>query len=302
MVKVTVPATTANLGPGFDTMGMALEMYNTIEMDFHDSIEITISGVGETDISRDDSNIVYQAAKMVFDKTNKKCDGLRIHLHNEIPVARGLGSSAAAVVGGVVAANALLDYPLKEQELAELVTEIEGHPDNVLPALLGGIVIAGWGKQRLLYQKISPCDRLLATVAIPEFALATKRARQVLPKQVSFQDALFNVNRVSLVVTALLSRNYDLLSEVMEDKLHQPYRSELIPGMDELIAKTKEAGAIGVVLSGAGPTMLALTLEESEAVQNVMHEVFKDHGITCNVKTLRPVLTGARVDIFQENK
>ncbi|OEF95640.1 homoserine kinase [Desulfuribacillus alkaliarsenatis] len=295
MVKVKVPATTANLGPGFDTMGMALNMYNTVEMDFHHSLDITISGVGMNDIDTDETNIVYQAAKMVFDKAGQECKGLRMHLHNEIPVARGLGSSAAAVVGGVVAANNLLGSPLNEQQLAELVTEIEGHPDNVLPALIGGIVIAGWGKEHLLYHKIKPGAQLQAIVAIPEFFLATKKAREVLPTQVSFQDALFNVNRASLVVSSLLTENYELLSEVMEDRLHQPYRSDLIPGMNALIERTKQVGAIGVVLSGAGPTMLALTIDNSDAVAATMQQVFTEYGIRCTVRRLVPIMTGAEV-------
>jgi len=296
MVKVTVPATTANLGPGFDTMGMALDMYNIVEMDIHETIEITVYGEGEKEISRDQSNIVYQAAKKVFEKANKQLNGLKIHLTNEIPVARGLGSSAAAVVGGVVAANALLNYPLNEQQLAELVTEIEGHPDNVLPALLGGIVIAGWGQDRLLYKKISPCKDLKAIVAIPNFELATKRAREVLPATVLFKDAIFNINRASLLVSALMSNDYRLLSEVMEDRLHQPYRSQLIPGMNELISKTKDAGAIGVVLSGAGPTMLALTKDNSRKIMATMEQVFEQHGISCSVRLLEIIFNGAQVE------
>ncbi|OEH84417.1 homoserine kinase [Desulfuribacillus stibiiarsenatis] len=296
MVKVTVPATTANLGPGFDTMGMALDMYNTVEMAIHDSLVITVSGEGESDISLNETNIVYQAAKMVFDQVEQHCPGLRIHLHNEVPVARGLGSSAAAVVGGVVAANALLDNPLCEQELAELVTKIEGHPDNVLPALLGGVIVAGWGKDKLLYQKIVPGIQIEAVVAIPEFPLATKKAREVLPSTVSFQDALFNVNRASLLVTALITNNLQLLAEVMEDRLHQPYRCTLIPGMNEVIENAKAAGALGVVLSGAGPTILALTTDDSKQVQTVMKEVFEAHGVKCNIRVLKPILSGAKID------
>lgn len=296
MVKVKVPATTANLGPGFDTMGMALDLYNTVEMELTDQLEISVFGQGADDIARDETNIVYQAAAIAFTKANFNFKSLKIKLTNDVPVARGLGSSAAAVVGGVLAANALMGNPLAEQELADLVTEIEGHPDNVLPALIGGVVIAGWGASGLVYKKITTKPALKAAVAIPEFYLKTKEARGVLPSQVPYGDAVFNLNRAALLVAGLMAEDYELLSQVMEDKLHQPYRSKLIPGMDEIMLEVKEAGAIGGVLSGAGPTMLALADRDYDKYTDIMDKIFAKHNIKSTSMVLDIIDHGARIE------
>lgn len=298
MVKISVPATSANLGPGFDTIGMALDMYNTIEVTESTEHKIAINGEGVEEISCDQDNIVCQALAKVYNYVGKPLPKFHIILDNQVPTTRGLGSSAAAVSGGVFAANELLGRPLSEQTMAEIVTEIEGHPDNVVPALLGGIIIAGWGHKGLIYHRIVPDDKLCAVVAIPDFYMSTKKARQALPEQVPFQDALFNLNRAALLTAALITGDQKILAEVMDDKLHQPYRSVMVPGMYEVIKQAKAAGAIGTVLSGAGPTMLSLVTNDQatkERVAQAMKQAFAEHQVVCSVHNLQLIARGASV-------
>ena len=295
MVRVIVPATTANMGPGFDTLGMALELYNFVEMEeISSGLEIICLGLGQ-DIPRDESNVVYQAASRVFSKIKAKPSGLKITLENQIPLSSGLGSSAAAIVGGIVAANSLMDNRLTGQELIDLASQIEGHPDNIAPALLGGIVISTIVEKQVVSSTIAPPKNLNCVIAIPKFPLATKVSREVLPKDVSFSDAVFNISRTALLVSALHQGNLDLLSFAMEDRIHQPYRSKLIPGMDRVFELAKKAGAKSISLSGAGPTIIAYTSGYEESVVEAIRKGFKEAAIDVDIRIVKPSLTGARV-------
>lgn len=295
MVRVQVPATSANLGPGFDTLGMALQLYNIIEMDeVKTDILIEVEGEGADDIPKDSSNIVYQAAQSVFKLANYQPKGIRIKLINNIPVARGLGSSAAAIVGGIVAANFISGEKLSEKELLSLATSIEGHPDNVAPALLGGIVVSAMADDEVRYLKIAPPNNLKCIVAIPDFLLSTSAAREVLPQSINLSDAIFNISRASLLVGAFINGDLSLLSVAMDDKIHQPYRCSLIPGMKKVFAAAKLAGARGVALSGAGPTLIAFTDKNSKLIAKVMKETFIENGVQAKVLILDPNPIGAR--------
>ena len=280
MVKFKVPATTANLGPGFDTLGMALSLYNQVEMEEKDEgLLIEVRGEGEGFIPEDKTNIVYRAAQKVFSYQGISPSGLFIKLNNRIPIARGLGSSAAAIVGGLSAANRLTGSNLSDQELLSLGLQVEGHPDNITPALLGGFTISCLEDDQVVYVKAAPPENLKAVVVIPDFLVPTTKARSVLPDTVSLEDAVFNVSHASLVVASLMAGEIDLLDRAMKDRLHQPYRFGLIPGAEDVFSAAKEAGARAVVISGSGPTIIALGTGDMEKVGKAMNRAFLDHDI-----------------------
>lgn len=294
MVRVQIPATTANMGPGFDTLGMALKLYNIVEMEeIGTSLSIDVEGDGADKIPRHSGNIVNLAAEKVFKMSGYQPKGLRIKIINNIPLARGLGSSAAAIVGGLVAANILCGSKLGEKELLNLATEIEGHPDNVAPALMGGIVVSAQAEGEVRYSKIEPPVKLRCVVAVPDFTLPTKLAREVLPQSVSMADAIFNVGRTALLVTALMKQDFQLLSIAMDDKLHQPYRANLVPGMKRVFAAAKLAGARGTALSGAGPTLIAFCDDSTHLIASVMKDAFLQSGVHARVMELEPNPVGA---------
>ncbi|MBS3976911.1 MAG: homoserine kinase [Syntrophomonadaceae bacterium] len=296
MVTVRVPATTANLGPGFDTLGMALDLFNYILMEERaHGLDIKADGEGGKIVSRTETNLVYQAAQRIFDLCGYKPQGLYIRLINQIPFARGLGSSAAAVVGGLVGANSIVGNQVPVKELVQIATKIEGHPDNVVPALLGGIAVSAEISDEVIYRKIEPPSNLKIVVAVPKFSLTTREAREILPQFVTVKDAVFNLSRAGLMVIALMERDLDLFGKVMDDRLHQPYRSCLIPGMDEVVIAAKAAGALGCVLSGAGPTLIAFAEERCRQIANAMSDTFIKHGVDCSVRELAPSSLGAEL-------
>jgi homoserine kinase len=282
MIRVRVPATSANLGPGFDVIGVALSIFNEVWVEGSDKkLEIEIFNEGADKISKDENNLVYRSFCKVFERVNKNPKGIKLVLKNTIPLARGLGSSSAAIVGGLVAGNAYLGFPLNDEELLRMAVEIEGHPDNVAPALFGGVTICTQ-IPKLLCVKL-PIFELDVVLAVPDFEIKTSDSRKILPREVPFEDAKMNVTNVAFLITALYTKRYDLLEIGMQDRLHQPYRSKLIPGFHEVLKRARRAGALGVALSGSGPTIIALT-KSPQAVAQAMAETFKEHGV--NVKTL----------------
>lgn len=295
MIKVKVPATSANLGPGFDTLGMSLDFYNQITVEHNSTgLEIIISGNGEKELATDESNLVYYVMSRLFEKVGYTDHNLTIKLDNKIPLARGLGSSAAAIVGGLVAANKLVGDKLSQDELLDLAVEIEGHPDNVAPALLGGVVITTNNGEKNVYKKIAVPD-LKVVVAIPDYQLSTKKARQVLPDKVDFDDAIFNISQTALLISGLLSSDYQLISQSLSDKLHQPYRAKLIPGFEKIKERLKDL-ALGVMLSGSGPTVIALTVENEVEIGERMVEIFKQHQIKADYLVTAPTNQGVLID------
>lgn len=295
MIRVQVPATTANLGPGFDCLGMALELYNVVEMiPISRGLIIEITGEGAADVPRDERNLVYQAAQRVFHQLGYSPAGLKLRLSNQIPVARGLGSSTSAIVGGVIAANILTGGSLAVKDIITLSSSIEGHPDNVAPAVLGGIVVSVQAEGEVKFLKIQPPQNLKGVVAVPDFTLTTKISREALPTQVAFQDAAFNVGRVALLVAALQQGDLGFLGTAMEDRLHQSFRSSLIPGFKKVLAAAKLAGARGVTLSGAGPTVIAFADSNFDLIARVMGDTFRQNGVKSKVMVLKPSPVGAR--------
>jgi homoserine kinase len=283
MIRVRVPATTANLGPGFDALGLALRLHNTVELDAAPSPRIEIEGEGAMSLPRDTSHLAYRAALAVVESRGRHGGAapraFHLRQHNRIPLARGLGSSAAAIVGGAAAANALLGGPLDPQALIDLAAGLEGHPDNVAPAVLGGLVACVTTESgKIRWTRLIP-KRLRVVIAIPEFAVSTAEARHLLPEAVPFRDAVFNVTRTALLVAALAEGRMDLLDEATRDRLHQPYRARLVPGLDAVFAAAREAGAHGVALSGSGPTVVAFG--EAPGIGEAMRRAFQAAGTAC---------------------
>ena len=263
-VKVRVPATSANLGPGFDCLGIALNLYNRLEAHEDDRLRVEVEGDGAEYIPADDSNLTVQALRRVYDVAGRPYRGFFLRQINGIPLSRGLGSSAAAIVGGVLAANALLGSPLDKQELLRIACAIEGHPDNVTPCLFGGLTASALDGGRVHFVRTLPAPRLSFAAMVPEFDLPTKKARQALPECYVKADAVHNVGRAVLMYAALEQGIGYVLKAAGDDRLHQPYRKSLIPGWDDVNAAACDAGALTVFLSGAGPTVMAVYEKQDE--------------------------------------
>ncbi|MEW6769940.1 MAG: homoserine kinase [Bacillota bacterium] len=300
--KVRVPATTANLGAGCDCLGLALSLYNTVAVELAGSgLAITVSGEGEDAVPRDRSNLVWQAMERLWAKAGFPVPaGVRIALKNRIPPGAGLGSSAAAIIGGLVAADALAGGVTAREEILTLATALEGHPDNVAPALLGGVVVAVAEGERVVGLKFPVAPELKAVVAVPDYRVATAQAREILPPAYPREDTLYNVGRAALLVGALASGRYDLLGFGMQDRLHQPYRAPLVPGLKEVLAAAVDAGAAGAALSGAGPAVVALATRETGRIGAAMLEAFGAAGVRARVLTLVPDNDGALVEEFPD--
>jgi homoserine kinase len=273
-VIVKVPATTANLGPGFDCIGAALQLYNEFKFTLSDSdLCIKVHGKEAEKVQTDTSNLIYQAFVKLYERINKTPPGVEIEINLGVPLARGLGSSATAIVGGLVGGNILADSPLSPEEVIKLAIEMEGHPDNVVPAFLGGCQLAATSSRGWEICPVQWHPEIIPVVAIPDFELSTSQARKVLPTEISRDDAVFNASHFGLLLQALASNQKEWLQAALKDKLHQPYRKSLIPGYDGVESAVIEAGSHGMVISGAGPTLLALTdsAHSPQVVQAMTH-------------------------------
>lgn len=295
-VTVHVPATSANLGPGYDCLGLALGLHNEVTLALADGPGVVIDGEGSDTLPRDDTHLVLGAAQAAAEAAGERLAVLSLRQVNRIPLARGMGSSSAAIVGGIVAANELLDLGLTEREMLDVATDVEGHPDNVAPALLGGLTVCcTLDDGRVLVERMDVAEGLSCVVAIPDFEVATHDARKALPETIDHADGVFNLCRVGLIVAALVSGNFAVLGEATRDRLHQPYRAHLVPGMDEAIAAALDAGAHGAALSGSGPTVAAFISESGEEVGAAMVNAFDRAGTTAIARELPLASEGARV-------
>ena len=257
MYQVRIPATSANMGVGFDCAGLALDIYNTIAFERRKSgLQIEFAHP-EPFVPRDGRNLIVRAARFAADKIGRKLGGLYLRQDDHIPHTRGLGSSAACIVGGIHIANTLLDGRLSREDMLEIATELEGHPDNAAPALYGGVCVSTRYEGKVLTQNIPVREDLAVCPIVPSFTLSTKKSRDVLPAGVTRQDAIQNIACMGLLVSALYTGDYRLLAPAMQDRLHEPYRKALIPGFDDVERVALEQGAYAVCLSGAGPTLLA---------------------------------------------
>ncbi len=293
-IEVAVPATIANLGPGFDALGMAVDLYDRFRVAIADRAAVVFSGESAGEISRIPTPLVARAAEAVTRRAGRDAV-FAIDARLAIPVARGLGSSAASIVGGLVAANHLLGNPLDRSTLLEMAAELEGHPDNVAAALLGGVVVvtADGGVRAGRFLPRLDLDIILT---IPDLAIATEEARALLPRTVSLSDAVFNLSRAALLVTALLTGDAALLPAALNDRLHQPHRARLLPGFANVVAAAREAGAYGAVLAGSGSTVAALSPPgQSERVGEAMRQAFARHNVKAAVRTVHVDPHGATV-------
>ena len=278
MIKIRIPATSANLGAGFDALGLALSFYNYVEMEESDRVEI--SSADDIAVPTDESNLIYVSAKDLFEVCGKKLEGLKLRQTNNIPMARGLGSSSACIVAGLVGANTLLGNPLTTDDLVDLAAQIEGHPDNTAPALLGGIVTAVFDGRKVHWVKQEVFTKLKFAALIPDFELKTEKARPCLPKEVSHKDAVYNLSRAAIFSASLLTGKFENLRTAVHDKLHQPYRMELIPNCREVFDIAYTHGAYGVFISGAGPTIMAIADESNEFFEGKMKFSLENAGLT----------------------
>lgn len=278
MIQITVPASSANLGAGFDALGLALTLYNHVWMEEADGCRIETTD--QVPIPTDESNMIYQTAKLLYARCGRPFRGLHILQENNIPMTRGLGSSSACLVAGLLGANTLMGSPLSKDDLADLAAELEGHPDNTAPALLGGLVTAVMDGGRVHTVSVPVSDRIRFAVFIPDFELKTERARGVLPAQVSRQDAVYNLSRAALMTASLFSGSLHNLRVAAQDRLHQPYRFPLIPGAEQIIYTAYALGAYSVSISGAGPSMLAILDRENTDFPRLAGEQLAQAGLT----------------------
>ncbi len=308
-VSVKVPATTANLGPGFDCMGMALPIYNTITIE-----ETVLPGTGieinaiNDDASADDllfehipldeTSIIYKAVELLYNSIGQTPSELKITVQSQIPIARGLGSSASVIVGGLIAANELLGKPADEVALLSIATEVEGHPDNVTPAIVGGLVITSQEDDgSIVYKKLDWPEEWSITVCVPDYELSTDISRSVLPKEVPMADAVFNAKRLGMFVHAVHTKDAELMKLALQDRLHQPYRMKLVPGLDKIIENLKhEENVLGCVLSGAGPSIIVISQKNGlDKIKSIVKDTWEDMNVKVNIMTLPVEPQGAQV-------
>ena len=299
---VRVPGTSANCGPGFDCLGLATTIYNYLDLTLLKGSKVIVESKGEgaDNIPRGKRNLTWQAVRRLLQEVNRENDfkGAIIRMKNNVPISRGLGSSSTAIVAGLVAANEIIGSPLNRQELLKLATELEGHPDNVAPALFGGFTVSVMDKGEVQTFSFLPRIRLKLIVAVPDFELSTRLARKVLPKNVSMKNAIFNISRASMLIAALVEGREDLLPLAFDDALHQPYRKKLVPGMSEVFEAAKSAGALGAAISGAGSCLIAFTTLKSgleDKIAAAMVEEFKNHGVAAKALILNVDRHGAQI-------
>ncbi len=283
MIRVSVPATTANLGSGFDTFGLALTLYNEFFVEECDSIIIDTE---DEYLRVPENNLFISVFKKFYEEYGNRFKGVKLKQINNVPVARGLGSSATAIVAAIVAASKILNVRLDDDTFFKVAYQFEPHPDNLLPAWKGNFIVAAVENGKTYYQKIDFPEDLKAVVVIPEIKLSTEKARKVLPEKIPLKDAIFNVQRASLFVSSIVNRNYKLLKVAMDDKIHQPYRKSLIPEFDSLIEASYEKGSLGTAISGAGTSVVSLTDRNFNEIGETMVKILEKKGIESEYKVL----------------
>ena len=298
-IRVKSPATTANMGPGYDCLGMALDVWNTIEVNVLNGGEpvVKIIGEGEGELGTGRDNLVYRSMEFLFSDAGQNMPTVSIKCENSVPLSRGMGSSAAAIAGGLVAANALCSQDYTTNDLLEMAATIEGHPDNVAAAVMGGMHLVISDKteegQRLYTVPVSVPTELHTVIFVPDVRISTEAARAVLPESVSMDDAVHNMSRVGLLVASMATNHPEFLSVATQDRLHQPYRHPLFTAMKVIFKAALDAGALGVFLSGSGSTVLALTKGREMTVAYEMAEAARQASVEGKGSVTKPTARGA---------
>lgn len=297
MIRIQVPATSANLGSGFDSLGIALELYNQVWMEESDCIEISCKD--NVIVPTDENNLIFWAAKLVYEKCGRKLPGLKIVQLNTIPMARGLGSSSACIVAGILGANRLLGSPLSQQDLINLAAKIEGHPDNTTPAIAGGLAASAIEAGRVYSVSVPVSEKIRFALFIPPFELKTEKARAVLPQEYARNDAVYNLSRSALMAASLFSGKLENLRVAVQDKIHQPYRMGLIDHVDDVFRISYELGSLGTYISGAGPTIISMIdAADTEIFAKYAANHLKEKEITdWQIKILNTDSQGAKIAI-----
>jgi homoserine kinase len=291
MLKIRVPATSANLGPGFDCLGLTLDIWNEVKFEEADEMTYRVTGEGAEKLNHRPKNLLTESLKRVYETCGRPFKGINIQAHNNILHSSGLGSSAAAIVAGICGANELLGKPMDTNGLLKLAAEIERHPDNVTPALLGGLVVSIMTENEIITRRYE-VPPLTIVIVKPDVRWQTHTARSVLPKSVSRADAIFNIGRAALVIDALRNGDLDLLQKVMDDRVHQSYRLRHIPAGIAAYKTAKQFGA--AALSGAGPSIICfVSIEKAETAIEKIIDVFAKQGIEARGLITKPSGLGA---------
>ena len=263
MIHIRIPATSANMGPGFDSIGIAVELYNHIWVEEQTTgLTIDVKRDQAIPVPTDETNLIYKTMKYFYEQKGLKMPGVHIVQEDYIPMVRGLGSSAACIVGGLFAANALAGNICDKDELAQMAAQLEGHPDNSNPAIYGSMVVGAQDEKSMGYVRLELPDDLIFATMVPDFPVSTADARGVLPDSYTRKDMVFNASRAALLVASMMTGKYENFDMAMEDCVHQPYRAQLIPGMHEIFKHAKEFGAVASYLSGAGSTLMAMVTKD----------------------------------------
>jgi homoserine kinase len=296
MLKIKIPCSTSNLGPGFDTLGLALNRYLILSAEPAEHLSITVEGNGAEHIATDETNLVYSALKCTAQIMGKELPLIRLQLANTIPAYGGLGGSGAAIAGGVFLANEILGGKLTKDQLLNIAVEIEGHPDNVSAALMGGLTINCFDAERKVHCRSVKIEKSLSVIACsPHFQVQTKEARKILPQQVPLKDATTNIENASSLVAALILGDFEMLRFVTAEKLHEQYRATLIPGFADVKRAAVDAGALSFNISGAGPTVFSFAIQHQQQIADAMVSVFAKNGQKSSAEIMTIENNGAAV-------
>ncbi|HTY10425.1 MAG TPA: homoserine kinase [Bacteroidota bacterium] len=302
-MNIKIPASTSNIGPGFDTLGLALNRYLYLSVEKGNGegapLSISVEGNGKEHIATDESNLVYQGmialAKCAGSSHEKSLRGIRLHIKNEIPASGGLGGSGAAIAGGIVLADEFLQTKMSRGEMLNIAVSVEGHPDNVSAALMGGLTINCFDNGKVRCRSVKIPAKLSVVACSPNFQVLTKQARQILPKEVPLKDAVVNIENVASLIASFIQEDFEALRFVTGDKLHEQYRATLIPGFDEVKKAALSAGALSFNISGSGPTVFSFATKNQKEIGAAMVKAFSSQGISSSYEMMIVENEGARV-------
>lgn len=297
MFTVRVPATSANLGPGFDTLGMALDLYLDIDIELSYGMNevIYLNGGRAQPRNIPAENLVLRAMKMIFQKVGREIPPLRFIIHNEIPIGCGLGSSAAAIAAGLGAANFMVGQKYTDRQLLYWGARMEGHADNIVPAMVGGLTTVMEYEGQVYYQRLAVPDAIQVVAVVPDFMISTGQSRAILPETVNLKDSVSNLQRACYLLASIYNGDTKHIHMAMDDMIYQPLRKQLIPGLESVFEMAADAGALGVALSGSGPTIVAFCTGNEQQIGQAMMEAFASHGVDSRVLYLRPSTEGIKI-------